>query len=101
MIFNRIPWHEEMHVVCDHEDYMKRSVMNIFPPDTYEVGDYLFRLDLIPNEAIHPLTDAWDYVDCPVCDVTFYRLGIHNHLQTHVYKAPLWLKILKKLMGRV
>jgi hypothetical protein len=76
------------------------DIMTMFPPDTYQVGVFMFRLDLIPREAIHPLTDAWDHVECPVCDVLFYKLGLNIHVQAHRYNQPLWLRILKKMMGR-
>jgi hypothetical protein len=70
--------------------------------NTLRVGDPLIFWDLIPAKALSdPLTDVWDHVECPVCDVPFYRLGLSEHLKTHRYREKLWLRLLKKTMTRV
>ena len=66
--------------------------------NTYQVDDIIWNLRSIPREAFNPLTDLWDHLDCPVCDITFYRLGLDKHLITHRYRLPWWLRLLKKIV---
>lgn len=67
--------------------------------DNYQVGQFIWQLDLIPVAALsNPLTDAWDHVPCVCCDDVYYRIGAERHMKTHRYSKPLWLQLLKKMM---
>jgi hypothetical protein len=67
--------------------------------EDYEVDSPVltFNLDKIPVDTIHPLSDAWDYMPCPVCERIFYRIGSDKHIATHRYREPWWLRALRWL----
>jgi hypothetical protein len=78
-------------------DKFDKAVKKIFS-NTYKIGSIIF-WDNVPTYALNnPLTDLWDHIDCPVCDESYYKLGLETHLQTHKYSPPFWVKFLKKAM---
>lgn len=78
-------------------DKFDTAVKRIFN-NTHRVGSIIFWGNVPTYALTNPLTDLWDPIPCIICDEIYYRIGLQTHLQTHRYREPMWLKLLKKAM---